>query len=348
MLALGRVARAGIVERGRERASSAEEVERLERPDADRRDARRVALGRQPAEGALRAFAARGAGRAAGRRADPRRRRRRAHRALPAAARDRRRRARRSSFSRPTSSSCRVSATGCSSSRAARSCATLEGDAITEENITGAAITSGSTPRQRSPRARCARCACAGSPPATTCRRVVLAVLILGLGAYTTASKQPLLQPVQLPDHAAAGERARADRARAADRAADRRRSISRSGRSPASSSWCSRSSPARARAAACWCSGLLAVLGVAARGRAHERDAGPRLPPRSRARDALDLHRDPGHLAAPSLAARRVHPPWHHEHDEDELGLGAGRVHRRVRRHGRSPSSCCGSRAAA
>ena len=69
----------------------------------------------------------------------------------------------------------------------------LEGDAITEENITGAAITSGAEPRQARRARACARCASGGSSPATTCRRVVLAVLILGLGAYTTARNSRFL-----------------------------------------------------------------------------------------------------------------------------------------------------------
>ena len=86
-------------------------------------------------------------GRAARRRADARRRRRRPHRALPGAARRSRGAGRRLSSSPPTSSSCRGSATACSSSRAARSSATLEGDEITEENITGAAITSATSRR---------------------------------------------------------------------------------------------------------------------------------------------------------------------------------------------------------
>ena len=99
-----------------------------------------------------------------------------------------RRRARRSSCSRPTPSSCRGCATACSSSRAARSCASSTGEAITEEEITGAAITSARAGSGPTGRARATRAAGSGSSsPATICRAPCWRLLILALGAFTSA-----------------------------------------------------------------------------------------------------------------------------------------------------------------
>ena len=111
---------------------------------------------------------------------------------------------------------------------------TLEGDDITEENITGAAITVGHA---------ALGCGARGGRKRLQWRRfgsgdylptAVLLVLIAGLTLYTSASNDRFLTRVQLRQHAAARERARLHRARPADRHADRRhRPLGRAARRP-------------------------------------------------------------------------------------------------------------------
>ena len=157
----------------------AAQIERLGVRTPSAGDARRRALGRQPAEGPLRARAARRAARAAGRRADARRRRRRPHRPLPGAARGRRRRSRggrallrRGRAAGPVRPRARVLA------RAA-SCASSRATQINEENITGAAVTSAASARPDTARARGACSACAASSSGDYLPSVVLALLIV-------------------------------------------------------------------------------------------------------------------------------------------------------------------------
>ena len=75
----------------------------------------------------------------------------------------------------------------------------LEGEEITEENITGAAITSRHAAREgRAARAR-RRCACARFASGDYLPSVVLALLIVGLGALHVRTNGRFLTAVQLP-----------------------------------------------------------------------------------------------------------------------------------------------------
>ena len=220
----------------------------------------------------------------------------------------------------------------------------LEGDEITEENITGAAITSDTQRAKGSPPARGARCACAGSRAGDYLPSVVLARADRsGSARYTTR-------------RTAASCRSSTSSACCCWRPRSRSISLGQlivlltgaidlsvgplTGLVVVVFSFFAQPGPERRQARARHPRGDRRR----ARRRARQRDARARLPARVRARDAGDLHRDPGRLAAAALAAGRLHPSGRHEHAEDELGLGAASRSSRPAGSPSPPSSCCAS----
>ena len=104
----------------------------------------------------------------------------------------------------PTPRSSRASATACSSCRAARSSTSSTGDDVTEERLINAAVRATGHTRQASGRAarRPGSPARAASSRATTRRSLILALVMLALGAYIFAPERPL--PVGVQHHVGA------------------------------------------------------------------------------------------------------------------------------------------------
>ena len=307
LLALGDVSRTGVVQRRREAELVSGQIKQLDVRTPRHGDARRRALGRQPAEGAVRALAARRTRRCCSPTSRPAgstptrassstsvlRRAAEAGQAVIVALLGRRRaagavRPGRRVLARPGGAH-------------ARGRGDHRGEHHRRRDHVGHAALGGAGERAQAPAVaalRRRRLPADGGAPGAHRRAHALHVRL----------ERPLPDGVQLRQHAAARERARVHRARPADRHADRRhRPLGRpSRRSRRGDHVLLRRRGSERRDA------LPRHPGGDRRGRRrrpHECRTRADRASGARARDARDVHRAPGHLAAAARDARRVLP---------------------------------------